>query len=115
MRSEDPADQEVVEQVGWVFPNQDGRGTHVNISGAGVLANAPNPDAAVAFLEYLASDEAQRWLANGNNEYAVVEGVEEDNPALEELGDFEADELDVSVLGENQTRAQILFDRAGWE
>jgi len=115
MRSDDPADQEVVEEVGWVFPNHDGRGTHVNISGAGMLANAPNPDAAVAFLEYLASDEAQRWLANGNNEYAVVEGVELDNPALERLGDFEADDLDVAVLGQNQTQAQILFDRAGWQ
>jgi len=115
MRSDDPADQEVVEEVGWVFPNHDGRGTHVNISGAGMLANAPNPDAAVAFLEYLASDEAQRWLANGNNEYAVVAGVELDNPALERLGDFEADDLDVAVLGQNQTQAQILFDRAGWQ
>ncbi len=115
MRSEDPADQEVVEAVGWVFPNQEGRGTHVNISGAGVLANAPNPDAAVAFLDYLASDDAQRWLANGNNEFAVVEGVELDNPALAELGDFAADDLDVAVLGRNQTQAQILFDRAGWE
>ncbi|MFP4269475.1 MAG: Fe(3+) ABC transporter substrate-binding protein [Alphaproteobacteria bacterium] len=115
MRSDDPADQEVVEQVGWVFPNQDDRGTHINISGAGVVANAPNRDAAVAFLEYLASDEAQRWLADGNNEYAVVDGVELDNPAHAELGDFEADDLDVSILGENQTQAQILFDRAGWQ
>jgi len=115
MRSDDPADQKVVEQVGWVFPNQDGRGTHVNISGGGMLANAPNPEHAVAFLEYLASDSAQRYFANGNNEFAVVEGVEQDNAALAELGEFEADAIDVEILGRNQTQAQILFDQAGWE
>lgn len=115
MRSDDPADQAVVEQVGWVFPDQDGRGTHVNISGGGVVANAPNRAHAVAFLEYLASDSAQRYFANGNNEFPAVATVEVDNPALNELGDFAADELNVAVLGENQTQAQILFDKAGWE
>ena len=115
MNSDDPADQEVVEEVGFVFPNQDGRGTHVNISGGGVVANAPNPDAAAQFLEYLASEPAQRYFANGNNEYPVVPGIEVDNPALDAMGDFVADDLNVAVLGENQTQAQILFDQAGWE
>jgi iron(III) transport system substrate-binding protein len=116
MRSEDPADQEVVDQVDWVFPNQDGRGTHRNTSGAGMVATAPHPDAAKAFLEYLASDEAQRHFANGNNEYPAVETVKVENAALARFGDdFEIDDLNVAVLGENQTRAQILFDRAGWQ
>ncbi len=115
MSSDDAADQAVVDAVGWVFPNQDGRGTHVNISGAGVVANAPNADNAVRFLEYLASESAQRYFANGNNEYAVVTGVDVDNPALALMGEFEADTLNVAVLGENQTQAQILYDQAGWE
>lgn len=116
MNSEAAEDQAVVERVGWVFPNQDDFGTHVNISGGGVVANAPNRDNAVRFLEYLASDEAQQYFANGNNEYAVVEGVQVDNPALDTIGrDFVADKLNVAVLGRNQTQAQIIYDQAGWE
>ena len=63
-------------RIGWVFPDQGGNGTHVNISGAGVAANAPNRDNAIAFLEYLASDQAQAYFAEGNDEFPVVEGVD---------------------------------------
>src|SRR5690606_22473796 len=114
MQSDDPAAQEVVEQAGLVFPNHDVRGTHVNVSGAGVLKHAPNKDAAVKFLEYLASDEAQRYFAHGNNEYPAVPGVAASD-ALELLGDFKVDEINVAVYGENQPLAQKLFDRAGWQ
>ena len=114
LQSDDPADKEIVENVGVIFPNQDGRGTHINISGAGVVKNAPHKEAAVKFLEYLASDEAQRYFAHGNNEYPVVEGVAESN-ALSTLGDFKADSINVSVYGENQPLAQKIFDRAGWK
>lgn len=115
MNSDNPEDQAVVERIGWVFPNQGDRGTHVNISGAGMVKGAPHPEAALAFLEFLASDEAQVYFANGSNEYPVVDGIEIDNPALDKMGDFEADTLNVSVLGKNQTQAQILYDEAGWE
>lgn len=114
MQSDDPKDQEVVEKVGVIFPNQDGRGTHVNVSGAGVLKHAPNKDAAVKFLEYLASDEAQRYFAHGSNEYPAVAGVAASD-ALKLLGDFKVDEINVAVYGENQPLAQKLFDRAGWQ
>lgn len=100
--------------IGVIFPNQDGRGTHVNISGALVAAHAPHPDNAVKFLEYLASDEAQRHFADGNNEYRAVETVEP-NEALTALGDFKSDAVNVSVYGENQPLAQMIFDRAGWQ
>ncbi len=106
--------KEVVEKVGLVFPNQDGRGTHVNISGAGMVKGAPHPEAAKAFLEYLASDQAQTYFAAGNHEYPVVEGIENHDTALKQMGDFKADAINVSVLGENQTEAQVLFDQAGW-
>ena len=69
-------DKAVADKVGVIFPNQGDRGTHVNISGAGVMKNAPNKDAAVEFLEYLASEGAQRYFADGNNEYPVVAGVD---------------------------------------
>ena len=106
--------KEVVDKVGIVFPNQDGRGTHVNISGAGMVKGAPHPEAAKAFLEYLASDQAQTYFAAGNHEYPVVEGIENHDTALKQMGDFKADAINVSVLGENQTEAQVLFDQAGW-
>jgi len=114
LASDDPADRKVAEAVGVVFPNQDDRGTHVNISGAGVLKWAPHPDAAVRFLEYLASDEAQRIFADGNDEYPVVEAVPA-NKVLRKLGDFKRDTLNVAEYGRNQPLAQMIFDRAGWK
>lgn len=107
---EDPT---ITERVGWVFPNQDDRGTHVNIGGAGVLVHSPNRDHAVAFLEYLGSDGAQAYFADGNNEYPVVDGVAP-NAEVQSLGSFERDRVNVAIYGENQPRAQMLFDRAGW-
>lgn len=114
LASDDPADRKVAGAVGVVFPNQDGRGTHVNISGAGVLKWAPHPDAAVRFLEYLANDEAQRIFADGNDEYPVVESVPA-NKVLRKLGDFKRDSLNVAEYGRNQPLAQMIFDRAGWK
>lgn len=110
----DPEEKELVEKIGWVFPNQDDRGTHVNVSGAGVLKNAPHKEAAVKFLEYLASPEAQRYFAEGNNEYPVVDGVES-AAAVQKLGtDFKVDPVNVAVYGSNQPEAQKIFDSVGW-
>lgn len=113
LASEDPGDQAIVEKLGWIFPNQDNRGTHINVSGAGMVRGAPHPEAARKFLEYLATDKAQRWFADGNNEFPVT-GVSADNPALEALGPFKADALNVAKLGTHQAEAQRIFDRAGW-
>jgi len=107
-------DEGVADKLGYVFPNQDERGTHVNISGAGVLAHAPHREAAVQFLEYLASEEAQRYFADGNNEFPVVSGVAP-NAAVEGLGAFKTDTINVAVYGENQPSAQKIFDRVGWK
>jgi iron(III) transport system substrate-binding protein len=114
LKSEKPEDRAVIEKVGVVFPNQAGRGAHVNVSGAGVLKHAPHPEAAVKFLEYLVSEEAQHYFADGNNEYPAVNGVAA-NSVLERLGSFKADPVNVSVLGETQPQAQRIFDRVGWE
>jgi len=114
-RSAKADERAVAEKVGVVFPNQAGRGTHVNISGAGVLKNAPNREAAVRFLEYLASDDAQRYFADGNNEWPVVASVRVTNPALSALGAFKYDPINVAALGRNQPAAQKLYDRVAWK
>lgn len=114
MRSDKDADKKVVEKIGIVWPNQNGTGTHINVSGAGVLKHAPHKEAAVKFLEYLASDEAQRYFADGNNEWPVVNGLKVDNPALTRLGPFKADTLPVGKLQMYSTKAQVIFDRAGY-
>ena len=102
------------DMFGWVFPNQSDRGAHVNVAAAGVAVHAPNRDNAVAFLEYLATDQAQTYFANQNNEYAAVAGIPlATNPAS--LGLFKMDDLNLSVLGENTPLAQQIFNDAGWE
>ncbi len=108
------ADREVAEGLGVVFPNQDGRGTHINISGAGVLEHARHKAAAIRFLEFLTSETAQRIFADGNNEYPVVAALAP-APALAALGEFKRDPLEVSRLGAEQATAQRIFDRAGWK
>jgi iron(III) transport system substrate-binding protein len=80
-----------------------------------VLKNAPHRDEAIKFLEYLAGNDAQRYFADGNNEYPAVKGAAVDNPALAALGAFKPDALNVSALGRNQPVAQKLYDRAGWK
>src|SRR5262245_8150341 len=115
LRSTKPDEREAGERVGIVFPNQASWGAHVNISGAGVMKNAPNREAAVRFLEYLASDEAQRYFAEGNNEWPVVASVKTDNPVLRMLGSFKQDALNVAVLGRNQPESQKIYDRVAWK
>lgn len=115
VHSDKPADQEVVKKMSPVFPNQDGRGTHVNISGAGVLKNAPNKANAVKFLEYLASDKAQAYFVDGNYELPVVETVKLDPALADFVGDFKEDPVNVSAYGRNQAEAQKLMDQAGWK
>ena len=114
-RSAKPDEKQVADQLGIVFPNQASWGTHVNISGAGVLKHAPHREAAVKFLEYLASDEAQRYFADGNNEWPAVRGVKVDNPVLNALGEFKADRINVAVLGKNQPSSQKIYDRVAWK
>ncbi len=114
INSDKPADQAAIKAVGVIWPNQGSWGTHINVSGGGMLKHAPHKEAAVKFLEYLASDEAQAHFANGNNEWTVVAGVEVSNPALESLGNFRADELNVGLLSKTTAEAQRIYDRAGY-
>ncbi len=114
MRSTKPEDQQVVQALGVVWPNQKSWGTHINVSGAGITKHAPNQAAAVKFLEYLASDSAQAHFADGNNEWPVVKTAQINNPALQALGPFKADTLPIGQLANNTALAQRVYDRAGW-
>ncbi len=115
VRSDKPEDRKLSETLSVIMPNQNGRGTHVNISGGGMLKHAPNKEAAVKFLEYLVSDEAQLYFADGNNEWPVVAGVASNNPALKALGKFKADPINIAMIGKNQPLAQKIFDRVGYK
>ena len=108
---DDPA---VFDQVGVFFPNQNDRGTHVNISGAGMLKNAPHAEQAIAFLEYLATPKAQEFFALGNNEYPVVEGTPL-NEVVKSFGEFKEDTTNVSAFGKNNADAVKIMDRSGWK
>ncbi|WP_170462156.1 Fe(3+) ABC transporter substrate-binding protein [Ruegeria arenilitoris] len=103
-----------VDMIGIQFPAQDAEGAHMNLSGAGVAAHAPNKDNAVKFLEYLASDQAQVYFSNGNDEFPAVQGVElAENVAA--LGEFKADEVNLSEVAKNIPEAQKIFNEVGWK
>jgi iron(III) transport system substrate-binding protein len=115
LRSTAAADRDLVARVGVIFPEQAGAGTHVNISGAAVAKNSKNRDAAVAFIEYLAGDDAQRMLADGNNEYPAVPTVVTDNPALRALGKFKAETVPIAKVGAATPQVQQMLDRVGFK
>jgi len=99
--------------LGIIFPNQDSTGTHVNISGGGILKHAPNKANALRFLEYLTEPAAQSLYVSGNHEYPIV-GAAETLSLLDELGTFQEDQINASLLGANQEAAVKIFDRVGW-
>ncbi|MEM6796614.1 MAG: Fe(3+) ABC transporter substrate-binding protein [Acidobacteriota bacterium] len=108
-----PEDQEVAAKIGIVFPNQDDRGTHVNISGAGVVKNAPNRENAIRFLEFLTSPESQEVFAGANKEYSIVAGAAP-IAELAPFGEFKEDALNASVFAANNKQALMIMDRCGW-
>ncbi|MEO1043408.1 MAG: Fe(3+) ABC transporter substrate-binding protein [Pseudomonadota bacterium] len=111
--SNDQGLRAIFDAIGVIFPDQEDRGAHINISGAGVLKHAPNRQNAIRFIEYLTEDAAQSYFATGNNEYPAVPGVARSS-AVQSLGAFKADDLNVSALGANQAEAVKIFDRVRW-
>ena len=103
-----------IDMIGWVFPSQEAEGAHMNLSGAGVAKNAPNRDNAVKFLEYLASDQAQKYFSAGNDEYPAVAGVGLSD-SVAKLGLFKADDVDLSAVAKNLPVAQKIFAIADWQ
>jgi len=106
-------ERELAERVGVLFPNQADRGTHMNVSGAGIIRNAPNRAAAEAFLEYMSSPAAQALFAGSNMEYPVVADAEI-HPFLRGLGAFRQDPISASDLAANMPEALRVMERAGW-
>lgn len=117
VKSTKPEDRAVVERVRVVFPNQGTTGTHVNIAGAAVAKHAKNRDAAVQFMEYLASPFAQQYFADGNNEFAAAKGVKVDNAALKAMGgeNFKAENVPLAAVAKNMTKVQQMLDRVGFK
>lgn len=112
--SNDPFEREVGERIRVFFPNQDGRGTHVNVSGAGITAHAPNRENAQKLLEYLVTEQSQEVFAKANFEYPVRNDVPL-HPVVASWGAFKADELNLSSLGAFNTEAVKIFDKTGWK
>ncbi|RQO63241.1 Fe(3+) ABC transporter substrate-binding protein [Paucibacter sp. KBW04] len=115
MRSDKPDDRAAVEKIAVVFPNQQSWGTHINIAGGAVAKHAKNRENAIKFLEYLSSDEAQGYFANGNNEWPAVAGLRPANPALAALGNFKSETIPVAAIGPNLPKVQQLLDRVGYK
>lgn len=111
--SKNSAQKQAAESVAVFWPNQDGRGTHVNVSGAGVIKTGKNKDNAIALIEFLVSSEAQEFYAQSNMEYPIVEGVAVPE-VLKAFGTFKADTLNLNKLGELNSEAVIIMDKAGW-
>jgi iron(III) transport system substrate-binding protein len=120
LRSSSAADKALMDKVAVVFPNQTTWGTHLNIAGGAVARHAKNTAAAVKFLEYLASPEAQAYFADGNNEWPTARGVKVNNPALQAMsgaanGNFKAETLPLSTVGANAVKVQQMLDRVGFK
>lgn len=114
LTSEEAADKAAAEKVAIFWPNQQDRGTHINISGAAVTKVAKNKDNAVKLMEFLVSDDSQKWYAEANQEYPVKAGVAP-SKMLKGWGEFKADSLNLSELGKNNAAAVKIMDKAGWK
>ncbi len=114
INSGDTAEREAAAKVALFWPNQEDRGVHINVSGAGVTAAAKHTDEAIQLIEFLARDESQRWYGKTNNEFPVRNDVPV-SQTLQAWGAFKADQLDVSELGSLNAAAVIAMDRAGWK
>jgi len=111
--SDKAENQEIASKIRVVFPNQDTTGAHVNISGAAVTKSSKNTENAVKFIEFLASDEAQKIYADLIFEYPIRDSIEV-SPVVKAWGEFKADEIALSEFAKYQADAVKVFDKAGW-
>lgn len=103
-----------IDQIGWIFPAQEAEGAHMNLSGGGVAAHAPNKDNAIAFLEYLASDQAQEYFSAGNDEFPTVQTAPL-SESVAKLGTFKADSVNLSDVAKNIAVAQKILNEVNWK
>ena len=114
LNSDVDTDVEVAQKIGVIWPNQDNRGAHMNVSGAGLIKGSKNVEEARQLIEFLSDDYAQGWYSEVNNEYSVRADIPV-STTLQGFGPFEADQLNLEVLGKNNEAAVRLADRAGWQ
>ena len=106
-------DHQLVESIGIFFPNQNGRGTHVNVSGAGIVAHSSNKSEAVSLLEFLSGPLGQKLFADLNHEFPVNPEVAP-SQIVSDWGAFKADNVPLAELGELNGAAIRLADEQGW-
>lgn len=113
LNGSDKAQRAAAQKVAVFWPNQDDRGTHINVSGIAITKSAKNIDNANKLIEFLLSDTAQKWYADTNNEYPVVDGVAA-SETLQAWGEFHSDRLNLYKLGTLNPEAVRVMDRANW-
>tara|TARA_R110000782_G_scaffold49668_10_gene108057 strand:- start:984 stop:1991 length:1008 start_codon:yes stop_codon:yes gene_type:complete len=114
LESSQDAEVAAAKKIELFWPNQDGRGAHMNVSGAGILKSAKHKKEAIQLLEFLVSDTAQQWYADTNHEYSVNPAIESKS-ILKNWGKFKADILNLNLLGKHNKDAVLLMDRVGWK
>ncbi len=114
LNSDNPAEVEVAEQLGIHFPSQDKAGVHVNVSGIGLAKYAPNKENAVKLMEYLSSEDAQRYFASANYEYPTNPNVEA-SELLKSWGSFKSQEISLTELGIYNEKAVKIFNKVSWQ
>lgn len=114
LNSDIEEERKAASKVALFWPNQERRGAHFNVSGAGVTSSAQHKEAAVQLLEFLLRDDSQAWYARQNYEFPVKKGIEP-GPTLKQWGEFNADDIKLEELGIHNAEAVRLMDRAGWK
>jgi iron(III) transport system substrate-binding protein len=114
LTSKDAGQRAAAEKMAVFWPNQNGRGAHVNVSGIALTKAAKNRANAIKLAEYLIGEESQKWYAEKNGEYPVRSGVAQSS-VLKSWGTFKMDSLNLSQLGELNPDAVKLMDRARWK
>jgi iron(III) transport system substrate-binding protein len=112
---EEPEQIEWAKSVNLLFPNQDGRGAHMSISGAALAKHAPNPEAAIKLIEFLTSEQAQKMYAEVNYEFPVRPGIEWSALLKEHMGEFKADDVNLGDVVKHRATASRLVDKVGFD
>jgi iron(III) transport system substrate-binding protein len=114
LNSEDETTQQQAKKVKVIWPNQAGRGAHINISGVSLAKYAPNKNAALKLIDFLLSKESQLWYATTNHEYPILADIAW-SELLQSFGTFKAEQVPLGQLGELNAAAVKMMDRAGWK
>lgn len=114
LNSSNPEEVKVAQNVGVFFPDQEGTGTHINVSGVGLTKYAKNKENAIKLMEFLSSEKAQKQFAEANFEYPANPSVEPSD-LLKSWGEFKPQNINLSLLGEYNNKAVEIFNEVGWK